>query len=1337
MLAFYHTSLRMQRSLPKIYLLFGLSYLLLLPWTTTAEQFYVMPSNSTSCPRNPCYTLTDVVQNPSQYFASGTIIKFLPGHHQTNSSRNQTVLIKDMRNISLIGSDRTSGDSMSVIWCTGTLGFAFVNVTTLKIEKLTLLFCQAPILVVDETYIHPEHFRNYLNFTEMSMVTLYFMQTFNVIISEVAVYNSTGAGLLGVNMLGVSNISQTTVSGNGPNCWVIFLDVSSTSQFIPLTQFNIVQSKITFGRIPHYTHPEWGATGLVIMLAQKAYNVHIRINNIVTHGNRNMKKEYHRNGNYGPYGNLHFIIEQWRCYCSMIQATQISGTNNVGERDMATVSLNSADNSVCNCSKATAHAEEKLTVHISDSHFVGMGVRVDKDNFVQQSSYCDARIKLQNITVEYSTTFALAIVGMLSVELQNVSFINNHDDRTILILLSRSNVTVYGDSHFVHNTGRECPVKFGKSNISFYGDVKFIRNEDKDGSAMCAYNSTIKFHQTAEIVGNGGRKGGAMALFEHSKLVIGEHCNITFQNNHAELDGGAISVVESTIVVNREARLAFVDNAAGYNGGAIALRNGATILLGVNCRITFTGNHAQQYGGALYVEDWPLINYYSPGIYCFYQSATSAHNLLLPENIPSLRFDNNTADVAGDSLYGGWVDACIRMGMASAGDVFDALFHFRKELVPRQLSVVASNPTRVCVCVNTLPDCNVTQYNVTAYPGETFQIPAVAVGQRFGTVPFTVQTSFTSADSGNTPRTKPLQEMQKVVRTCTNLTYTIMSNHQNEKMILKVRIFDIPNIERLKRVSGYHGIEESVALQFQDLHVSIQMRSCPVGFVQYNSSCICHPQLQQRGINCSIDSQKVNRQPSMWINATLVNGSQSGVLVHEHCPFDYCKPESFDLNLEHPDEQCAFQRSGILCGACQQNLSQVFGTSRCRECSGLWALLWIPVIAATGIALVAMLIVLNLTVSMGTINGFIFYANIVRANQATFFPPNTTNSFLSWFIAWINLDLGIETCFYNGLDAYVKTWLQLVFPLYIWFLAFIIIISSYYSTIAARLSGRNAVQVLATLVLLSYAKLLRIIITVFQSTELVYPDTSVRKVWLYDGNVDYLKLKHMLLFVAAVFLLLLSLLYTAILIFIQCLQHRSKYKVLFWVKKLKPLFDAYTGPYKERHRYWTGLLLLVRIVLFLVFSTNVLGDPAINLLATCTAVLCIQLHTSFTGGTYKVWYLNALEFFSVLNLGLLSCATLYVRSTGGNQTACIYTSATVAVATFSTIIILHLIVSVKSSRMWKNVSKRRNQQKPQPPAVQDSCEEAPQPNRAIDMQEQILTFDELREPLLEYWNPPN
>jgi len=139
--------------------------------------------------------------------------------------------------------------------------------------------------------------------------------------------------------------------------------------------------------------------------------------------------------------------------------------------------------------------------------------------------------------------------------------------------------------------------------------------------------------------------------------------------------------------------------------------------------------------------------------------------------------------------------------------------------------------------------------------------------------------------------------------------------------------------------------------------------------------------------------------------------------------------------------------------------------------------------------------------------------------------------------------------------------------------------------------------------------------TIFQSTELEYPDKSVRKVWLYDGNVDYLKGKHIPLFIASLLLSLISIPYTLLLIFIQQLQHWSSYRVLFWVKKLKPLFDAYTGPYKDRHHYWTGLLLLLCIVLFLVLNTR--GSADINLLAITVTVLSLFMHGVLFGTIYR------------------------------------------------------------------------------------------------------------------------
>ena len=133
-----------------------------------------------------------------------------------------------------------------------------------------------------------------------------------------------------------------------------------------------------------------------------------------------------------------------------------------------------------------------------------------------------------------------------------------------------------------------------------------------------------------------------------------------------------------------------------------------------------------------------------------------------------------------------------------------------------------------------------------------------------------------------------------------------------------------------------------------------------------------------------------------------------------------------------------------------------------------------------------MLLVCKLTVVTGTLSGLVFYANVVGVNRSIFLPVDSADVF-SVFIAWLNLDFGIETCFYNGMDAYSKTWLQFVFPVYIWVIVGLMIFLSHFSCRFTKLLGNNPVSILATLILLSYAKIVRTLITVIYIAYLEYP----------------------------------------------------------------------------------------------------------------------------------------------------------------------------------------------------------------------------------------------------------
>ena len=99
------------------------------------------------------------------------------------------------------------------------------------------------------------------------------------------------------------------------------------------------------------------------------------------------------------------------------------------------------------------------------------------------------------------------------------------------------------------------------------------------------------------------------------------------------------------------------------------------------------------------------------------------------------------------------------------------------------------------------------------------------------------------------------------------------------------------------------------------------------------------------------------------------------------------------------------------------------------------------------------------------------------------------------------------------------------------------------------------------------------------------------------------------------------------------------------------VLDSYHAPYKLKHRYWTGLLLLLRCALFLIFAFNVTGDDSINLLAISSTALGTSTAFGLIGMVYKCWYLNALELSFILNLGILAAATYHVNLSGGSQYA--------------------------------------------------------------------------------------
>ena len=471
------------------------------------------------------------------------------------------------------------------------------------------------------------------------------------------------------------------------------------------------------------------------------------------------------------------------------------------------------------------------------------------------------------------------------------------------------------------------------------------------------------------------------------------------------------------------------------------------------------------------------------------------------------------------------------------------------------------------------------------------------------------------------------------------------------------------------------------------LSIQVSLDICPLGFhLSSTGECECDHILLHQQVECDINDQSFLIPDNSWIG--FINGTQSsnvtgkGVIFHPNCPFGYCLPHNVSIDSSTGDDQCEPHRTGLLCGKCQEGYSLTLGSEKCEKCTNVHLLLIIP-LAVSGLLLVGVLFALNLTVTEGTINGLIFYANVIAMCRSMSTLKETSYFYTCIFLAWLNLDLGIGICLFDGMDEYTATWLQFVFPVYLWMIILVIVLFYRKFPRLAHRRQDNVVKVLATLFLLSYTKLQRTVVAIMSFTTLKYPSGEVRYVWLYDANVEFFKGKHLYLGIAGILVLVFLIVpYTLCLTFFQQLQACSGHRLFQWVNRLKPLFDSYAGPYKDKYRFWTGMLLVVRTVLIVLFTVNVAGSIEFDLLVIL--VVSSVLAWAHSNAICNKWPHNYLEAFFHLQLVVFAASMFYARCNHGNIMAVAYTLIGLSWAVFLAVIGYHICCRIVSFKKYMN-----------------------------------------------------
>ena len=927
---------------------------------------------------------------------------------------------------------------------------------------------------------------------------------------------------------------------------------------------------------------------------------------------------------------------------------------------------------------------------IFHDNFISRAVRID--NSIVQFINCSFKNGLSNEGgALYITRSSISFNGHNyfsnnTAQFNGGAICGNHSN------ISLSGQNIYNKNAAIYSRGAPIFVNF-RTNITFSGSNTFLNNKVKffffsqGGGAISVSNySTIVVRDVVLFINNSAINGGAILLLQESICQVWGQ--IKFINNSAVLLGGGVYLDKSSMIIS--GAVSFIGNKAKRGGGISCLifnSDGSKPIameLQEPLNMTFYGNTATENGGAIYILDYYLDTYLSPDLAayksqhpCFIKIKNTTKSL----SQMNLYFIENSA--TGSVLFGGAIEYCSayksNISSLTGYEVLQKLSNSSFKIKENHAPTPA---LKIRLCENNNAGFIQTSYtSITVRRGQLFNLSVIALGEFDMPITERIDFTLTSYDDKYSTEIHNMPYNYHYIKGCRNLGFKLLSEREHEHLLL---------------------YPPGCIHTSNGLFVHINLIECPPGFVRTKAECTCDTTLLvitgQQDL-CNIDTGLIKSPNNVWIKP-LLNSNQRYMdfMWFPNCPSYLCNNSNgtwLNFSSSIVDVQCHENRTGIVCGACKQNYSLNLNNLNCVKCNNNKYSSLIVVFIFAGIALIATLTLLHMTVASGTINGLIFYANLVKICWNLFFPPEKVEvNLLTIFIAWMNLDLGISTCFYNGLDSFSYTWLQFVFPFYLWILTGAIILAGKFSSRVMKLLGSNPVAVLATIILMSYTKLLHTSQGILSHVTITCSNGVHENRWKLDPNIKYFEGKHILLTVFAIGVIVILLAPIFFLTFGYHLQRFSGKKGFQWFNRLKPILDAFYAPYTKSARFWTGFLLLVRTCLYI---SNILtaNKENIEILIAIPSILSFAiLIPLLKNKIYEKTFMNLLEASFIFNIIILAAATYHIKKVKKSQIILTYISTGVAFVEFLGIVIFHISLqlqkafSKKMSNNWMDLITR-------------------------------------------------
>ena len=686
--------------------------------------------------------------------------------------------------------------------------------------------------------------------------------------------------------------------------------------------------------------------------------------------------------------------------------------------------------------------------------------------------------------------------------------------------------------------------------------------------------------------------------------------------------GSSILVVTSLININGD--VTFKGNSATA-GGALQILTNSHIILMNNAHLTFEGNSATVSGGAIYVALTGTTFYTSNTEDCFlwFESVDSICDFDICPNPAEIDFNVSFIDndaPLGSTVYGSVLLSCPwrRVGTETNISGFQFLHNltngkvnFDPPLDDESQRVLNTLPTKLDIANHSSAE-----EPIETFPGTRIEIQVLALDQLNQSVPLAI----TSAARGSS-----LFEYTEGVYSQLGLSgyWFLPGNKTFEKVQLSL-------YGKARNTSRQVSLYSIISVASGDVFILLQ--ECEYGFFLENYddllTAACRCEVQTNEFRCDETTGLLTISSNYWVGYTA-----AGKYTVTECIFDYCGNGERTFNSTDPNSQCAPFRQGILCGACSEETSVVFGSNDCVRCGHEE---WLIVIFLfMGVLMIAVIGFLDFTVAKGYVNGVIFFANVVGFLIPIYSLYLGRDNAIFLFISLINFDPGVPTCIYPGMDALGRTGLSLLFPFYLFTLMLVLIYIARHSPRLSR-SGFSGPKLFATLLLLCYSNIFKICAEIIGYVEVSGTDGKYVG-WRVDPNVKYGNGIHGFLLAIAILLLLFYILPFSILLFcppyvLNKTKCGEKYRL-----KFGPIFDAFWAPFKSKLIFWPGMRCIVRIVPYALSFSESYPDNAFGFAVFATIFLLLHVYVQ----PFQRKLLNYLETGLLVNFLLLAIGALY------------------------------------------------------------------------------------------------